>query len=236
MTTDMLYVKDHIAEDFQTAEAIKTIRTNLFFCGASVKTVALTSVSPDEGKSSLSFQLAASIAQTGKKVLYLDADLRKSVMMNRLGLHTKVQGLSHYLSGLAKLDDILYKTDVPKLYLMFAGARIVNPTELLGSAEFEKLFVSLKDNLDYVIVDTPPLGRVIDTAVIAPKVDGVIMVIDSTRNSWRMEQKIKEQLEKAGARILGVILNKVDIRERSGYYGKYGYGYGYGYGNEKDRE
>lgn len=221
---DKIAVQRYVAKNFQLAEAIKTLRTNLMFSGADVKAVAVTSFMASEGKSTISFQLAASLAQAGKRVLLLDADLRKSNLVNRLKIKTKVEGLSHYLSGMANVNDLLYETDLPGMYIMFAGTYVPNAAELLGSAGFGSLITAVKDVFDYVIVDAAPLGQVIDCAVIAPVLDGVLMVVDVTKNSYKMERRVKAQLEKSGARILGVVLNRVDIKDRGGYYGKiYGY-------------
>ena len=219
-TLEKIAVKRHIVKDFHTAEAVKTLRTNLMFSGADVKAVALTSFVAAEGKSTISFQLAASLAQAGKRVLLLDADLRRSNLINRLQLKTKVEGLSHYLSGMANVNDLLYETDLPGMYIMFAGTYVPNSAELLGSAGFGSLITALKDVFDYVIVDSAPLGQVIDCAVIAPVLDGVLMVVDIMHNSYKMERRVKAQLEKSGGRILGVVLNRVDIKDRGGYYGK----------------
>lgn len=208
-----------ISKEFSVSEAIKVLRTNLFFTGVDKRVVALTSFSASEGKSTLSLQLAAAIAETGKRVLLLDTDLRRSVLLSRLRHKGKTMGLSHYLSGMANADEIICPTDVENLYIVFAGARVPNPAELLDSPAFEKLIPALKDAFDYVIVDSSPLGQVVDCAVIAPKLDGVIMVIDATNNSYRDEKRIKQQLDRCGARILGAVLNRIDNRDhRYGYY------------------
>ena len=221
-----------MAKEFQTSEALKTLRTNLQFSGSSVKMIALTSFSASEGKSTVAFQLAASLAEAGKHVLLLDADLRKSVLPSRLRVKGRVEGLSHYLSGMANVNDLLYETDVEGLYIMFAGKLVPNAAELLGNKSFERLVKALRDTFDYVIVDTAPLGQVIDCAVIAPVLDGTVMVIDAARNSYKLERRMKAQLEKSGAKILGVILNGVDFKDKHGYYGKAYYGKNYGYGEE----
>ena len=222
---EKIAVKQFITKDFHTAEAIKTLRTNLIFSGSSIQAVALTSFVASEGKSTISFQLAASLAQAGKRVLLLDVDLRKSVLARRLQVKNKVEGLSHYLSGMANVNDLLYETDQPGMYVMFAGMRVPNSAELLGSESFGKLIVALKDVFDYVIVDVAPLGQVVDCAVIAPALDGVLMVVDTTNNSYKLERRLKTQLERAGAKILGVVLNRVDFNDKGGYYGRvYGYG------------
>ncbi|MBR5022636.1 MAG: polysaccharide biosynthesis tyrosine autokinase [Oscillospiraceae bacterium] len=232
---EKIAVSRFVVKEFRTAEAFKTLRTNLMFSGADVKAVALTSFSAAEGKSMVSFQLAASLAQAGKQVLLVDADLRKSVMVSRMRVRRKIEGLSHYLSGMVNANEILYKTDIPGLYLVFAGAHVPNAAELLGNASFDKLIAALKNTFDYVIVDAAPVGQVIDCAVMASAMDGVIMVVDTTHNSFKLERRIKQQLEKSGAKILGVILNRVDLAEKNSYYGKaYGYSYDSGDGSSEE--
>lgn len=231
---EQINVKHLVTKEFQVVESMKILRTNLLFSGEDVRAVALTSFSAAEGKSTISFQLAASIAQAGKRVLLLEADLRKGVMASRLRVRGKVEGLSHYLTGMANVSDLLYQTDLNNLYIMFGGARVPNPAELLGNNRFKKLIPALKDAFDYVIVDAAPVGQVIDCAIIAPELDGVLMVVDTTHNSYKLERRMKAQLEKSGGKILGVVLNRVDFKDKNGYYGKaYGYGYGYGYGEDK---
>ena len=227
-------VKRFVVKDFLAAEAFKTLRTNLMFSGADVRAVALTSFSASEGKSSVSFQLAASLAQAGKQVLLLDTDLRKSMLQTRMKVHGKVTGLSHYLTGMADVKETLVGTDVPGLYMIFAGTLVPNAAELLGSIHFKKLIPALKESFDYVIVDAAPLGQVIDCAVMAPELDGTMLVVDTTHNSYKFEKRLKAQLEKSGGKLLGVILNRVDFTDKGGYYGKaYGSNYGYGYGEEE---
>lgn len=216
-----------IPKDFRTSEALKALRTNLIFSGTDVKVIGLTSYGAAEGKSTLSFQTAMAFAQTGKRVLLVDADLRRSVLPSRLRMKNKVEGLSHYLCGQANASELIRETDLPGFYIMFAGARVPNSAELLGSDNFAKLITALKDTFDYVIVDTAPLGQVIDCAVIAPYLDGVVMVVDATRNSYKLERRVKNQLEKSGGKILGVVLNQVDLSHERGYYGRYYGDYNY---------
>lgn len=228
ITVSHLYPKE-----FRTIESLKTLRTNLVFSGPSVRAIGITSFGAAEGKSTISLQIALSFAQTGKRVLLVDADMRKSVLPSRLHIKGKMEGLSHYLSGLANVSELLCETDVPGMYIMFAGARVPNSAELLGSENFVKLIPALKEVFDYIIVDTAPLGQVIDCAVIAEYLDGVAMVVDATKNSYKLERRVKNQLTKAGGKVLGVILNQVDLKEHAGYYG---YGKRYGgsyYSNDK---
>lgn len=238
---EKIEVSSYVAKGFQAAEAIKTFRTNLLFSGEEVRVIGMTSFSASQGKSTLSFQLAASLAQIGKRVLLLDADLRKSSLQNRLKVPGKVTGLSHYLIGRANVNETLFSTDVTGLYIAFAGARVPNAAELLGGARFKKLIPALKDTFDYVIVDGAPLGQVIDSAVIAPVLDGTVIVLDAEDNSLKLERHVQKQLERTGGKILGVVVNRVNMQEKHRYYGKpygygkkrsnkYNYGYGFGYG------
>lgn len=226
---DMIQAQQNINQNFAYAEAIKTLRTNLMFSGPDIRAIALTSDHSGEGKSTVSFQLAASLAQSGKTVLLLDADLRKSCLAATLGVHGKVLGLSHFLSGQANAGEIVYETDVVGLYVLFAGAKVPNAAELLGQPNFGKLIAEAKKTFDYIIVDCAPLGLVIDSAVISPYVDGTLIVIDSSAGNARRVQRLKAQLNMVNAKILGAILTKSAAPRGEGYYGGKRGGYGYGY-------
>lgn len=229
---EKLTVTPFVPKEIRINEALKTLRTNLMFSGPSVRAIGFTSFGPGEGKTTLSLQTAIAFAQLGKRVLLVDADLRKSVLAGQLRVRNKVEGLSHYLSGLANVSDLLRETDIPGLYIMFAGMRVPNSTELLGSDNFVRLIPALKEVFDYVIVDTAPVGQVVDCALMAPHLDGVVMIIDATRNSHKLERRVKNQLEKSGGKILGVVLNQVDLSHERGYYGRYYGDYNY-YSDEK---
>lgn len=211
--------------DYKISEAYKTLRTNVQFSGEDVKVIAVTSCTPNEGKSTTSLNLAISLAEIGKKVMFIDADLRKSVIVNRYKVEGSIKGLSHYLSGQNTLEEVCYATNVSNLHVIFSGPFVPNPAELLGGKKFAALIPALRNVYDYVIIDTPPLGRVIDSAVISKCCDGAMMVISSGAISYKFAQTTKSQLEKSNVPILGVVMNKVPIT-RNSYYGKY-----YGYGN-----
>lgn len=226
--------------DFKTKEAYKTLRTNVQFCGNDVKIISLTSCVPNEGKSMVSLNLAISMAETGKKVLFIDADLRKSVLIGRYKINKAIKGLTQYLSGVEQLDDVRYSTNVKNMDLILSGPVPPNPAELLNNEKFTELLETARKEYDYVIIDTPPIGQVIDPAIVAQQTDGVIFLISQANISYKYAQKQIEQMRKSGCRILGAVLNKVDPEEKGGYYGGYygkyskkgyGYGYGYGYGN-----
>jgi capsular exopolysaccharide synthesis family protein len=221
-------------KEFRANEAMKTLRTNLVFSGPSVRAIGITSFGASEGKSTISMQVALAFAQAGKRVLLMDADMRKSVLPSRLRVKGKMEGLSHYLSGLANVSELLCETDVPGMYIMFSGTRVPNSAELLASENFAKLIPALKEVFDYIIVDTAPLGQVIDCAVIAEHLDGIAMVVDTSKNSYKLERRVKNQIIKAGGKVLGVILNQVDLKDQAMYYG-YGKRYGGYYYSSEDK-
>lgn len=215
--------------DYSANESYKSLRTNLLFCGEDKKVIAVTSCTPNEGKSTVSLNLALSLADSGKKVLFIDADLRKSVLMGRTEVEgEEIKGLSHLLSHQETIENVICATNVPRFHIIYAGIVPPNPAELLGSKYFKRFLSAIRKVYDYVIIDTPPLGSVIDSAVIADECDGSIIVMESGVISYRFAQDVKGQLEKCNCPILGVILNKVDM-SKQGYYGKY-----YGkYGDKK---
>lgn len=212
-------------DDYHYNEAIKTLRTNIQFCGNAIRTIMLTSSLSDEGKSDIAFSFASSLAQIGKKVVLIDADIRNSVLAARYRLESEIFGLSQYLSGQKKMDDVLYDTNVENMCMVFSGPYSPNPAELLEERLFDELIGKLKEMFDYVIIDTPPMGTLIDGAIVARTCDGVVLVVESGRVSYRLEQRVKGQLEKSGCRILGAVLNKVSMKGK-GRYGKYYGGYG----------
>ena len=221
MGSQTVELKRIMKDDYNYKEAIKTLRTNIQFCGNNIHVVMFTSAMPDEGKSDVSFALAESLSQIGKKTLMVDADIRKSVLVSRYQLEHEVNGLSQYLSGQKTLEEAIYQTNIENLDVMFAGPYSPNPAELLEEELCGEMFRELREEYDYIIVDTPPMANLIDGAIVARHCDGAVMVIESGAISYHLEQKVKNQLEKTGCRILGVVLNKVDLHSEK-YYGKYG--------------
>ena len=213
-------------KDYRTNESYKSLRTNIEFSGTDNKVIAFTSCTPNEGKSTVSLLLSMSLAEGGKKVLFVDADLRKSVIAGRYHVNEEIKGLSHFLSGQSEVGDVMYKTQLPGLAVVFAGVTPPNPAELLGNKRFESFVLSARKIYDYIIIDTPPLGSVIDSAIVAKVCDASVLVIASREISYRFAQTVKEQMEMSGCPILGVVLNKVDMK-KNGYYGRY-YGRYYG--------
>ncbi len=217
-------IKEH---SYTMKESLRALKTNLQFCGDDVRTILVTSSVPDEGKSTVSMDLARSLTESGKSVVVIDTDMRKSVLVGRLrvkAVNGEVFGLSHYLSGQRKLNEVLYATDVKRLFMVFAGPSVPNPTEILEKRYFEEMIEFAKSNFDYVIVDCAPIAAAIDAAVVAKHCDGAILVISQGVANSRLITSVKKQLEASGVKILGAVLNKVKMK-------KSGYGYGSYYGN-----
>lgn len=226
--------------NYTVVEAFKTLRANIQFCGAKYKVIMVTSCLQSDGKTTVSFEIARSFAEDGRRVLLLDTDLRKSVMSNRLLGEKCIRGTSEILSGNAEFESCVIQTQFPDLDILFAGTVPPNPTELLGSESFVELISKVKDIYDMVIVDTPPLGAVIDAAVVAKACDGSILVVSANSISRHFAVNVLEQLKKSGCPVLGSVLNRVMIHNSRYYkgsyyrYGKYYkkyYRYGYSHGN-----
>lgn len=224
MTERRVIMTDPKQNDYFYEEAIKTLRTNIQFTGTEVKSIVITSCYPNEGKSDVVFQLALEIGKMGKKVLVLDADIRKSSYISRFQVKQKTAGLSQYLSGQSGLQDIVYSTNFRDVDIIFAGPAAPNPSELLAQESFASLVHTMRGKYDYVLVDTPPVGSLTDAAVVARQCDGAILVVESDLVSRRVALKAKQQLEMSGCHILGAVLNKVDIKKNK-YYSKYSYYY-----------
>ena len=208
---------------YSTREAFNSLYTNLQFCGDDVKVIMLTSCSENEGKSTIARRFSEIIAEHGERVLLVDADMRKSTFLNQFEpvLDGKVQGLSHFLSGQTTVDEIVHHTDVNNFDIVLAGPAPPNPAVLLAGEKFYNFIMAARDIYDYVIIDSTPLGMVIDPAVVAPFTDGVIMVIEAANVSRSFAMDVKKQLEVSGCKILGTILNKVAATSDSYYYSKY---------------
>lgn len=222
-------------QSYKMKESLRALKTNVQFCGDDIKTLLITSAVPNEGKSTVALNLARSLTESGKRVLLIDTDMRKSVFVGRLRASSdsgeEICGLSHYLSGQKKLEDVLYGTDIPRLFMIFAGPSVPNPTEILEKRYFEELLKFGQEHFNYIILDCAPIGAAIDAAVVAKHCDGAILVIAQGMASGRLILGVKKQLEASGVRILGAVLNKVKTKKSGydgGYYGSY---YGSYYGN-----
>lgn len=220
-----LNLTDRRNPDYFYSESIKTLRTNIQLSGQSIKTILVTSCYPNEGKSDIALSLAQELGSIGKKVLLLDADIRKTAYVGRLEVQEEVKGLSQLLSGQAGLQDIIYNTNFPNMDIIFGGPSAPNPSGLLSENIFKILIKELKDYYNYILIDTPPIGTVIDAAVIGRCCDGAVFLIQPGNVRYRDAQKAFAQLEKSGCRILGAVLNKIDTsgdKYYSSYYKYYG--------------
>ena len=213
------------------AEAYKVIRTSIQFAqaGKELRTIAVTSCTPNEGKSTTIANLAVVLTQTGKSVLLIDCDMRNPTVHKNFKLSNKI-GLSSCISMGTALADAVQATGIENLDALTGGVIPPNPSELLGSERMQHILARASEEYDYVLLDTPPVLPVTDALVLSRMVDGVILVLTSGEIKVEMARDVKNQLVQADANILGVVLNKV----RSEHHG-YGYGYYYYYGHEGAR-
>jgi len=211
------------------AEAFRGLRTNLEFASVDkpLKTILITSPGPSEGKSTIAANLAAAIAQGNKRVILLDGDLRRPRVHRMLGMSNHV-GLSEIFRGQSDVRDVARYTKVRNLAVITSGSLPPNPAELLGSDKMTQILERLEESASIVVIDSPPFV-VADASVLASKVDGVVLVIQPGRTHAETAKAILEQLNRAGARVVGVVLNRIP-RQGADYYGGYRY---YHYDSDK---
>lgn len=216
------------ALDYAGNEAFNTLSTNLSFAGANVKKIMITSCHASEGKSYLSMNLMRTLAQRGIKVALVDADLRRSMVNSDYGLkfedgRSDGKDLSHFLAGMVGMDEVIYQTDIPNAIMVPVGRDVPNPLALLTNHHFAELLDMLASMADYVIVDAPPVGVVIDAAEIAKACDGTLIAVNYNDVSRQELLDVKQQIEQTGCPILGTALNQVDYDNYMGrkYYKSY---------------
>ncbi|HET1549606.1 TPA: capsular polysaccharide biosynthesis protein Cps4D [Streptococcus pneumoniae] len=204
-------------------EYYNALCTNIQLSGDKLKVISVTSVNPGEGKTTTSVNIARSFARAGYKTLFIDGDTRNSVISGVFKSREKITGLTEFLSGTADLSHGLCDTNIENLFVIQSGSVSPNPTALLQSKNFNDMIETLRKYFDYIIVDTPPIGIVIDAAIITQKCDASILVTATGEANKRDVQKVKQQLEQTGKLFLGVVLNKLDISvDKYGVYGSYG--------------
>ena len=218
---------------FSASEAIYQLRTGILYSSKDVKTIAITSAYENQGKSFVSFHLAYSLSQVGKKVLLVDTDMRKSVLQRRMGLDGIKLGLSEYLSGNAEIGQIIYDVGIPNMHVLFSGKLVPNASALLSAKWLEQLCEEVRGSYDYIIFDTPPICVVGDAAIVASMCDGVLLVIENGVTKKKILAQMKAEMDKVGANVLGVVQNMVGSKKDSSYYGKKNYGYYYGNSENK---
>lgn len=201
-------------------EYYNALCTNIQLSGDKLKVISVTSVNPGEGKTTTSVNIARSFARTGYKTLLIDGDTRNSVISGVFKSREKITGLTEFLSGTADLSHGLCDTNIENLFVIQSGSVSPNPTALLQSKNFNDMIETLRKYFDYIIVDTPPIGIVIDAAIITQKCDASILVTAIGEVNKRDVQKAKQQLEQTEKLFLGVVLNKLDISvDKYGVYG-----------------
>ena len=230
---------------FGAAEAYKLLRTNLLFSlpDTSCRIIGVTSSVRGEGKSTTSINLAYTFAQSGKRVLLIDADMRLPSVANKLNVPTK-PGLSNLLAGLNNEKACMMISGYfDNWYILPAGDIPPNPSELLGSDRMKALLERYVKFFDFIILDLPPINIVTDALVISQWTDGLVLVVRQNYTERKALEACMYQVKKLGAKFLGFVMTDADLGEGSykhyGKYGKYGYGYdgyGYGYGDSASRQ
>jgi capsular exopolysaccharide synthesis family protein len=213
------------------SEAYRNIRTSILlsFSEKPPKRIAISSPNPTEGKTTVVINTAIALSQTGAKVLIIDTDLRKP-RIHKLFNEENGVGLSNFLSGHGKLESIIKKTEIPNLYYIPSGPIPPNPSELIGSNLFKNMMESLGEKFDHLILDTPPVLGFTDSVILSTTVDGIILVVLGGKTPRETLLLAKEFLHQVNAKILGVVINRVDIQRSD--YGYYYYRYHYYYGKE----
>ena len=220
--------------DYVSTEAMNTICSNILFSGAENKRILFTSNAAHDGKSYISMRVLQNLAQRGKKVLLIDADLRKSNLVRDYGIQfgQEVHGLAHFLAGMCSLDDIVCETSIPGAYIIPIGQHVANSIPLISNQRFGALLKAVSKYFDIILIDTPPIGCVVDSAIIAKLCDGAVFVLTYNQTTKRELADIKRQMQLSGCKILGCIINKVSFSTISAkkyynksYYNHYNDGY-----------
>ena len=203
-------------------KAFRAVRTNVLFSSAEDggRSVVVTSTGPGEGKTLVASNLAVALAQAGQRVLLIDADMRRPRLHELFGQQQE-PGLSNILVGNAKASQAVHKTPISGLWLLPSGYHPPNPAELLGSHRYKDFAASLAEHFDWVVIDSPPVMAVTDAAVIGHSAGGVLFVVGAEMTSRQAAQKALEQLLAAKAKLLGGLLNRVNLRRHGYYYSHY---------------
>jgi capsular exopolysaccharide synthesis family protein len=198
------------------------LRTNLIFSSAETtgRVLVVSSASPGEGKTTTVANLASSLALNGAKVLAVDADLRRPTMHQHFGI-PKTPGLTDLIVGKCQASQAIQATRFKGLQVLPCGYVPPNPAELLGSPAMKHVVEALKSHYDWVLIDTPPILAMADTPVLCPLVEGVILVVGAEVSGRPTLQRAIDQIVNVGGKIVGVVLNKVNLERNSYYYGQY---------------
>lgn len=223
------------------AESFRSLRTNLQYASVDfpIRTLLVTSPSPSDGKTTIASNLGIVLAQSGRRVVLVDADLRRPRVHKVFNLSNR-SGMSNvFVQSPLSLDGSLQKTEIENLFVMPSGEMPPNPSELLGSGKMFEILSLIREQTDVTIIDSPPVMAVTDSAVLAPRVDGVLLVVKPGVTKLAVAAQAVEQLSRVNANILGVVLNEVDFsKSRYSYYQYKGYYYSYSayYGDGKKKK
>lgn len=207
------------------SESYRTLRTNIQFSSfdKDIKTIVVTSSAPGEGKSTTVGNLALVMAQSGKKVLLIDSDLRKPTVHKRFKLSNQ-EGITNILIEEKNPFEVIQKYS-DNLYILTSGILPPNPAEVVASNKLKNFIEEMKSHFDYILLDSPPVIAVTDAQILSSFMDGVILVVSSGEAEKELVKKAKDLLDKVNANIIGVVLNKLELKSRKGY-GYYYYYYG----------
>ncbi|HEY6402522.1 MAG TPA: polysaccharide biosynthesis tyrosine autokinase, partial [Blastocatellia bacterium] len=203
-------------------ESYRMLRTSILLsnAGAPPKTILFTSSQPSEGKTTTAVNTAISLSQLGASVLLIDADLRRPAVHKAFKIpHDR--GISNYLSSRTPLDDLIVKLPIPNLYALPCGPIPPNPAELISSDSMKELLRTLSGRFDHILIDSPPMVSVTDPVILSTMVDGSILVVQAGRSTRELARRARRELARVGARVFGVVLNNVDVRQ--GGYDDYDY-------------
>jgi capsular exopolysaccharide synthesis family protein len=219
------------------SEAYRGIRTSILlsFSEKPPKKIAITSPNPSEGKTTTVINTAIALSQTGAQVLIIDADLRKP-RLHKIFNHENGQGLSSFLSGHGDLESVVKKSEVPNLFYIPSGPIPPNPSELLGSNLFKNMLESLEARFDHILLDSPPVLGFADAVILSTSVNGVILTVLGGKTPRETLQRAKEVLQQVNTKIIGVVINRVDIRRSDYGYYYYRYHSYYGKGGKKGKK
>jgi capsular exopolysaccharide synthesis family protein len=219
-------------------ESYRMLRTAILLstAGAPPKTILITSSQPGEGKTTTAVNTAISLSQLGVSVLLIDADLRRPAVHSAFKIpHSR--GLSNYLSSQTPLDELIIKLPIPNLSVLPCGPIPPNPAELISSDHMKELLRALSQQFDHILIDSPPLISVTDPVILSTMVDGSIFVVQAGKSSWELVRRARRDLAASGARVLGVVLNNVNVK-REGYddydYYRYTSSYNESHGGARD--
>lgn len=225
--------------NFGASESYKRLRTNIFFslqdkedgCGYAI---GVTSSVRGEGKSTTSLNTAYALAESGKKVILLECDMRLPVLGNKLNIDLE-PGLSNFIVGLCKGEDAIRPSLIHRnLDVILAGSIPPNPSELLGTKRFKNIIKVLEKSYDFVIIDLPPISSVSDALVVASEIDGMIVVVRQDVCTQSVLNDTMRQLNVIKEKIIGFVYNGATSEGKN--YGKKYYKYGYGYENSRSRK